>query len=65
MSTTQTEPTTASMKPSSVAVSCRARSRSPAVRSAVSTGTKAALMAASANSWRMRLGTTDTETKAL
>jgi hypothetical protein len=58
-------PTTASMKPSSVAVSRRARSWSPAVSSAVSTGTKAALMAASAKSWRMRLGTTDTDTNVL
>ena len=65
MSTRQTAPTTANMKPSSVPVSFRARSTSPAASSAVSTGTNAALIAASANSCRIRLGTTETDTKVL
>ena len=64
-STRQTPPTTASMNPSRVPVSRRARSTSPAASSAVSTGTNAALIAASANSWRMRLGTTETDTYVL
>ena len=65
ISTTQTPPTTVSMKPSRVPASRRARSMSPAASSAVSTGTNAALMAASANSCRMRLGTTETDTYVL
>ncbi len=65
MSTTHKAPTTASMKPSRVPVSRRARSTSPAASSAVSTGTNAALMAASANSCRIRFGTTETDTKVL
>ena len=46
---------------SSAEASLSARSRSPLTRSCMKTGTKAALMAASASSERMRFGKTATD----